>query len=84
MNTIYTCIRRISKSNHFLLDNDENIDCQLDMSYINMRYYWNTNQGNSEDDGVVWVSEHLNRACQQHSHNTIFHWNFQKYSVWEF
>ena len=21
------------------------------------------------------------RACYQHSHNAIFHWNFQKYSV---
>ena len=45
-----------------VLDN-ENLDCELDMSYINMRYYWNTNQGNSEVDGVVWVSEHLNRVC---------------------
>ena len=23
----------------------------------------------------------FNGACQQHSHNAIYHWNFQKYSA---
>ena len=29
--------------------------------------------------GIIWYS--FNRACQQHSKNAIFNWNFQKYSV---
>ena len=38
-----------------MFEDNENLDCPLYKSYINMRYYWIDYGGSSEHDGVIWV-----------------------------
>ena len=64
------------------------------MSYINMRYYWNTTVGSSENDGIVWVRSnsmisstigHFNNNQDQYAIvlSTEFVWDFQKNALWD-